>query len=363
MERLTGCAEAATPCDFIQVAPSPDRNRLAAIRTTPEAAAGASALYFMDLSRSVETLIFPSRRVDSVDYSPDGSFIIYSAIVPQSTQEDLYYSQPNGTAEQNLTDSAAFRERSARIDPFARTAVYEGIDESGVSRIYLFSQTPLTSGPATGESLPGTPYVVGADADPVFSPDSLSVAFRRLTGVGNGGLGTWDVLTRAGGRRGGPAGRVLGAGLPGAAGLGLEGDRVRRDRRGRRALAARRGAARRLGPHRPPHRGRGLPDGRAPLAPGELTPAQRGNGFVSQPIRSVDSTNAAKARSPKRMRSRTVSRRSVANTVDTRAEKTTQRDEVRVHHFPRTPRAVSSASRTTRMLSSPPTAVNVLPYS
>jgi Tol biopolymer transport system component len=194
-ERLTGCAEAATPCDFIQVAPSPDRNRLAAIRTTPAAAAGASALYFMDLSRSVEALIFPSRRVDSVDYSPDGSFIIYSAIVPQSTQEDLYYSQPNGTAEQNLTDSAAFRERSARIDPFARTAVYEGIDESGVSRIYLFSQTPLTSGPATGESLPGTPYVVGADADPVFSPDSLSVAFRRLTGVGNGGLGTWDVLS------------------------------------------------------------------------------------------------------------------------------------------------------------------------
>lgn len=195
VERLTSCAQATTPCDFLQVAPSPDRNRLAAIRTTPAAAAGASALYFMDLSRSVETLIFPNRRIDSVDYSPDGSFILYSAVVPQTSQEDLFYSQPNGTSEQNLTSSSTFRERSARIDPFARTAVYEGIDASGVSRIYLFSQTPLTSGPATGESLPGTPYVVGADADPVFSPDSLSVAFRRLTGIGNGGLGTWDLLT------------------------------------------------------------------------------------------------------------------------------------------------------------------------
>ena len=36
---------------------------------------------------------------------------------------------------------------------------------------------------------------MGADADPVFSPDGLSVAFTRLTGTGNGGLGTWDLLT------------------------------------------------------------------------------------------------------------------------------------------------------------------------
>jgi Tol biopolymer transport system component len=37
--------------------------------------------------------------------------------------------------------------------------------------------------------------VVGSDADPVPSPDGLSVAFRRLTGTGNGGLGTWDLMT------------------------------------------------------------------------------------------------------------------------------------------------------------------------
>ena len=195
VEQLTSCAEASTPCDFVQVAPSPNRDRLAAIRTTPDAEAGATALYFMDLSRSVEKLIFSNRRIDSVDYSPDGSFLVYSAMATQTTQEDLFYSLPDGSEESNLSQSLDLRERSPRIDPFASTAIYEGIDASGVGRIYLFSRTALTSGPAGGEPLPGTPYVVGADADPVFSPDGRSIAFRRLTGVGNGDLGTWDILT------------------------------------------------------------------------------------------------------------------------------------------------------------------------
>jgi len=198
-ERLTTCATAATPCDVLKVAPSPDRNRLIAIRTIPGAAAGTSTLYFMDLSRSVETVIFPNRQVDSADYSPDGSFIIYSA--PEGTQgdADLYYSQPNGQGEQDLTSTTTFRELDPRVDPFASTAVYEGIDltvANGVSRVYLFSQTPLTSGPATGgPALPGTPYVVGGDASPALSPDGLYVVFRRLTDVGNGGLGSWDLMT------------------------------------------------------------------------------------------------------------------------------------------------------------------------
>jgi Tol biopolymer transport system component len=195
MERLTACAESAVPCDFIQAAPSPDRNRLIAIRTTPDAAQGASALYFMDLSRSVETIVFPNRKVLSADYSPDASFVIFSAIAAQTTQEDLFYSQPNGTAEENLTQSLTVQERNPRVDPFARTVIFERIDESGVSRIYLYSNTALTSGPATGPALPGSPYVVGGDATPVLSPDGLSVAFTRLTGTGNGGLGTWDLLT------------------------------------------------------------------------------------------------------------------------------------------------------------------------
>jgi Tol biopolymer transport system component len=197
LEQLTNCAQASPACDFVQLAPSPDRNRLAAIRTTAEAAAGATTLYFMDLARGVESLIFQNRRVESVDYSSDGSFILYTAIPAQTqtTDEDLFYSSPDGTGEQNLTNTPTFRERAPRVDPFATTAVYEGIDETGVGRIYLFAQTKLTTGPDGGEALPDTPYVVGADADPAFSPDGLSIAFRRLTGVGNGGLGTWDLLT------------------------------------------------------------------------------------------------------------------------------------------------------------------------
>jgi Tol biopolymer transport system component len=198
LQQLTTCARAAQPCDVLQVAPSPERDRLIAVRTTPEAEAGAQVLYFMDLSRSVETIILPRRRVDSADWSKDGSFLLFASPNAQVGNEDLFTSAPNGTDEQNLTDSLEVRERHARLDPFGRTAVFERIDDAGVSRIYLFRETAITSGPATGPALPDTPYVVGADADPAFSPDGTTVVFRRLIGVGNGGLGTWDLLTVTG---------------------------------------------------------------------------------------------------------------------------------------------------------------------
>lgn len=197
-QQLTTCARAAQPCDILQVAPSPDRVRVVAVRTTPDAEAGAQVLYFMDLSRSVETIIFPRRRVDSADWSKDGAFLLFASANAQVGNEDLFTSQPDGTEEQNLTDSLSVRERRARLDPFGRTAVFERIDDTGVSRIYLFRENPVTSGPATGPALAGTPYVVGADADPAFSPDGTLIVFRRLTGTGNGGLGTWDLMTTSG---------------------------------------------------------------------------------------------------------------------------------------------------------------------
>ena len=195
IERLTGCAQLEQPCDILQVAPSADRNRVAAVRTIPGAAAGSSALYYMDLARSVEKLLFARRQVNAVDWSPDDSFLIYSSFGDGlAAAEDLYYSLPNATGDQALTSTASTRERSPRINTGATTAAYELIDESGVARIALFGGAALTSGPATGPALPGTPYVVGADATPAFSPDSKFVVFRRLTGVGNGGLGTWDLM-------------------------------------------------------------------------------------------------------------------------------------------------------------------------
>lgn len=194
IERLTTCTQAAQPCDMLQVAPAPGRQRIVAVRTTPGAASGTQVLYFMDLSRSAETIIAPRRRVESADWSADGTFLVYAASTPPTSEEDLFYSASDGTSEQNLTSTPTVRERSARIDPFGRTATYELIDDSGVGRIYLFQAIPVTSGPATGPVLPGTPYQVAADADPAFAPDANSVVFRRLTGTGNGGLGTWDLM-------------------------------------------------------------------------------------------------------------------------------------------------------------------------
>jgi Tol biopolymer transport system component len=200
IERLTTCSQAATPCDFVRFAISPDRTRIAAVRSTPGAVEGASALYFMDLSRSVEKMLFPRRRVAAVDWSPDGSSLLYQSTGDQpSDDDDLYLCDPNGNNDQDVTPTAAgtqpVRERNARFDPFSRNAVYERIGDSGVSRIYFYQVVPLTSGPASGPALPDTPYVVGGDADPAYSPDGSTIVFRRLTGIGNGGLGTWELMT------------------------------------------------------------------------------------------------------------------------------------------------------------------------
>ncbi len=199
VERLTSCTQAQTPCDVVQFAISPERTRVAAVRATVGGDPGATALYFMDLGRSVEKMLFPL-RVQSVDWSAafqDGTFqLLYSSNGGQtSPDEDLFLCDPNGANNQNITATTGIRERNARFEPFVRTAVYERIDDSGVSRIYLYQATALTSGAASGPALPGTPYVVGADADPAFSPDGGTIVFRRLTGVGNGGLGTWDLMT------------------------------------------------------------------------------------------------------------------------------------------------------------------------
>lgn len=206
VEQLTSCAAGDQPCDFLRVAPSPDGTRVIAVRTTPGATPGASALYFMDLTRSVEKLVFPRKHASAVDWSADASFLVYaSSGEGLSSIEDLYFCGPDGTNDQVLTTTDAsgatvpVAGRSPRIDPYLRTAVFEQTDSTGVSRILLYGapSITITSGPTGGASLPGTPYVVGADADPAFSPDASRVVFRRLTGTGNGGLGTWDVINIA----------------------------------------------------------------------------------------------------------------------------------------------------------------------
>ena len=126
-EQLTNCARAAKPCDIVQVAPSPDRNRIVAVRTTPDAEPGAQVLYFMDLARSVESVLFAQRRIEFADWSRDGSFLLYSSVTGQTGNEDMFTAGPDGTNEQNLTDSLNVRERSGRIDPSGRTAAFERV--------------------------------------------------------------------------------------------------------------------------------------------------------------------------------------------------------------------------------------------
>jgi Tol biopolymer transport system component len=194
-EQLTSCAQAEQPCDFLQFAISPERERIAAVRSIPGAAPGASALYFMDLGRSLESQLFPQRRVTQVDWAPNGSLLLYASPGDASNGvERLFLCQPNGAQDQTISASTGIHERGARFAPSSQTAVFERFDADGVSRVYIYADTPVTAGPASGALLEGSPYFLGADADPVFAPDGSSILFRRLSGLGNAGLGIWDLL-------------------------------------------------------------------------------------------------------------------------------------------------------------------------
>jgi hypothetical protein len=198
-ERLTTCAESAPPCDLLRVAPSASRNRLGVVRTTPDAEPGTAGLYFMDLDRSVEAVITTRRRVSALDWSTSDTFLIYSA-ADETGNEDLYTVAPNGDQDAALTSTLDVRERSPRLHPQGVSALYEAFDATHLGAVAIIlsdgSSALITPGGVPGaEALPGTPYVVGSDADPVFAPDGQSIAFRRLSATGNGGLGVWDLYT------------------------------------------------------------------------------------------------------------------------------------------------------------------------
>jgi Tol biopolymer transport system component len=151
----------------------------------------------VDLARSVEGgLLQSNAKVSGIDWSPSGDVLVYAA-AGEGGIEDLYRADPNGQNTRNLTSTNTVRERRPRIDPSGSAALFERIDVDGKGQIWLFSSTGtqvrVTTGGDGSAALAGTPYVVGSDADPDFSPDGRSVVFRRLTG--SDAPGTWDIMT------------------------------------------------------------------------------------------------------------------------------------------------------------------------
>ena len=203
--RLTSCAENGAVCSSLEASFGADRRRSVVRRVLADTdadgrltAADGTGLVLIDFERSVEGALLPAgARVSSVDWSGISEVIVYSG-AGNGGQEDLYRMDPNGQNNRNISDTAGIRERHARIDPTGTIAVFERIDATAKGEIWVFfttqSQSKLTSGGDAGPALPQTPYFVGSDADPDYSPDGRSIVFRRLRALGDGRLGHWDLM-------------------------------------------------------------------------------------------------------------------------------------------------------------------------
>lgn len=203
LTRLTVCNRPDRPCADLEAAVAPDRTRAIVRRVLADSNRDGrldgrddAGLVFLNLSRGVEAILLPeTARVSGIDWSPTEELLLLSS-AGEGGLDDLFTLSPKGENSQNFTNSASVRERRPRFDSRGATGIYERIDEAGKGQVHiLFSQPRVTTGGPGSEPLPGTPWVVGSDADPDFSPDDRRAVFRRLTGTGNGGLGTWDVMT------------------------------------------------------------------------------------------------------------------------------------------------------------------------
>ena len=204
--RLTFCTESGVVCSTLEAAFGPDRRRAVVRRVLGDTdndgrltGADGEGLFLVDFERSVEGGLLPAAaRVSSVDWSAISDVVVYSG-AGNAGQEDIFRMDPNGQNNRNITDTPVIRERHPRVDPTGSIAVFERIDATGKGEVWVFfttqAQTRITSGGAAGPALPQTPYVVGSDADPDYSPDGRTIVFRRLRALGDGRLGHWDLMT------------------------------------------------------------------------------------------------------------------------------------------------------------------------
>jgi dipeptidyl aminopeptidase/acylaminoacyl peptidase len=201
LTRLTFCNTQRENCDNIEAAPGPDLKRLA-VRRAPRQKE-AAGLVLVDLVRSVEgSLLPPSAGVTGVDWSAADEILAFSG-AGEGGIEDLFRMDVNGQNKRALTTSANVRESRPRIDPSGNVAVFGRVGPDTKGEVWLFtngtSQNRITAPGSGTELLTGTPFVVGSDADPAYSPDGRTIVFRRLVATTRDGAGIWDVMTFAGG--------------------------------------------------------------------------------------------------------------------------------------------------------------------
>lgn len=203
--RLTHCSD-VSDCSSLEASFSGDRQRAVVRRVLADTnsdgrltAADGEGLYLVDFARSVEGPLLPGgARVSAVDWSAISDVIVYSG-TGATNLEDIFRMDPNGQNNRNITGTADVRERHPRVDPSGTIATFERIDASGKGEVWVFfttqAQSRLTAGGEVGPPLPSSPYVVGSDADPDYSPDGRAIVFRRLRALGDGRLGQWDIMT------------------------------------------------------------------------------------------------------------------------------------------------------------------------
>src|SRR6185295_11077817 len=185
-------------CDTEAASLAPEGKRVAMTRA--KAGVTGIALVYGDLARGVEADLAPAAAsVDGIDWAATGDLLAYSAAGASGGLEDLFKSDTNGANSADLTQTPTVRERKPRIDLGTSIVAYERIEAGGKAEVFIFvtgtQQARVSPVGPGGALLTGTPYLVGSDVDPSFSPDAGSVVFRRLTGIDSSGLGTWDIVT------------------------------------------------------------------------------------------------------------------------------------------------------------------------
>jgi len=202
--RLTFCNTTDRRCDYLEAIPSTTRSRQAVRRLLDSngdgkiTSADGESLRIVDLSRAVEGELVPGNaHVTGADWSP-GEEVLYYSAAASATDDDLFQITSNGQSNQNLTSTTAQRERRPRFNLSGTALAFERIDASGRGQIWIATSLglrTLTPNATAGAALANTPYVVGSEADPVFSPDGRVLLYRQLVATGNGGLGQWSLMT------------------------------------------------------------------------------------------------------------------------------------------------------------------------